>query len=112
MVFDARADVLFFEELLKDLPGWLLDAAVFAFEACRESPLDMRVRELSPPFNAPRLPRPRARSEGARRTGSETASERPGTIVLEERWFHLRMSAADTLKRSATVTSVSPRLVV
>jgi hypothetical protein len=49
---------------------------------------------------------------GASRTGCDTASTRPGFTLDEERWFQRRSSSTVTLKRSATVTSVSPARVV
>src|SRR5271163_1453378 len=59
-----------------------------------------------------RRPRPRVRTELTSRTGSDTCSLRPRLTAPAFRWFHLRRSSTDTLKRSATVTSVSPRRTV
>lgn len=53
-----------------------------------------------------------ARPLGASFTGSATRNTCPGRIVLEERRFQRRRSSTEIPKRSATVTSVSPRRVV
>ena len=49
---------------------------------------------------------------GARRTGCDTSSTRPGFTVLERRWFQRRSCSTVTLKRSAIATSDSPARVV
>ncbi len=48
---------------------------------------------------------------GARCTDSETSSVRCTAIALEVRWFQRLRSDTETLKRSATVTNVSPERV-
>jgi hypothetical protein len=51
---------------------------------------------------------PRVRVPGASFTGSAMVSTRPGLTAFDDRWFQRLSCSADTLKRSATVTSVSP----
>ena len=52
----------------------------------------------------------RARPVGARCIGSATVNVRPGAIELDDRWFHCRRSSTETLNRSETVISESPRI--
>src|SRR5579875_2465589 len=56
--------------------------------------------------------RRRERPCGASRTGSATARYFPAGRTFERRWFHRRSDSTVTPKRSATVTSVSPRRVL
>ena len=50
----------------------------------------------------------RVRMPGASFTGSAMVSTLPGLTAFDDRWFQRLSWSVDTLKRSATVTSVSP----
>ena len=106
-----RAAVYFFLRACFDVEALFADARDVAcgrvFDALREWEATLRTDAVEEwPW------RERTCVTGARRMGCDTASMRPGLMLEEERWFQRRSSSTVTLKRSATVTSVSPERVV
>lgn len=104
-LLDAAAEFFFFVEA--DEPVFELECVV---RACFEVVCVAAVVVWDPAFF--RAERPCTRACGASFTGSATVRVAPDLTAFDFRRFHRRNCSTVTPKRSATVTSVSPRWTV